>query len=133
MAEALRDAAAIVLAPSNPLISIALILAVPHIRELLERARRRAWRSVRSWPGWALRGPAAEMLELLGHEASPVGVARIYRGLIDVLVLDREDAELAAAVEALGIRPLVADTVSADAGIRAQLARVTLDAAGIGA
>ena len=133
VAEALRDAAAIVLAPSNPLISIAPILAVPHIRELLERRSAPCVAVSPIVAGRALRGPAAEMLELLGHEASPVGVARIYRGLIDVLVLDREDAELAAAVEALGIRPLVADTVMRDAGVRAELARVTLDAAGISA
>ena len=106
---------------------------MPHIRELLERRSAPCVAVSPIVAGRALRGPAAEMLESLGHEASPVGVARIYRGLIDVLVLDREDAELAAAVEALGIRPLVADTVMRDAGVRAELARVTLDAAGIGA
>jgi LPPG:FO 2-phospho-L-lactate transferase len=70
------------------------------------------------------------MLESLGHEPSPVGVAAIYRDLVDVLVIDRQDAELADRVAALGIRPVVTDTVMRDAQVRAELARTALDAAG---
>lgn len=130
VAEALRDAAAIVIAPSNPLISIGPILAVPAIRELL---------ATRSAPcvavspivaGEALRGPAAAMLESLGHEPSAAGVAAIYAGLVDVLVVDQQDAELAERVASLGVRPVVTDTVMRDAEVRARLARTVLDAAG---
>jgi LPPG:FO 2-phospho-L-lactate transferase len=128
--EAIRDAAAIVIAPSNPLISIGPILAVPEIRSLL---------AVRSAPcvavspivgGRALRGPAAAMLESLGHEASAAGVAAIYAGLVDALVIDEQDAELAEAVERHGMRAVVADTIMRDAAARERLARTALDAAG---
>jgi len=128
--EALRDAAAIVIAPSNPLISIGPILAVPQIRALL---------AARSAPcvavspivgGRALRGPAAAMLESLGHEASAAGVAKIYSGLVDALVIDERDADLAAAVERHGMRAVVTDTIMRDADARERLARTALDAAG---
>ncbi|HET7428640.1 MAG TPA: 2-phospho-L-lactate transferase [Gaiellales bacterium] len=128
--EAIRDAAAIVIAPSNPLISIGPILAVPEIRSLL---------ATRSAPcvavspivgGRALRGPAAAMLESLGHEASAAGVAAIYAGLVDTLVFDEQDAELAGAVERHGLRAVVADTIMRDAAARERLARTALDAAG---
>src|SRR6478609_4612782 len=83
--------------------------------------------------GRALRGPAAAMLESLGHEASPAGVAAIYQGLADVLVMDAQDAELAARVEQLGMRAVVVDTIMRDAAARERLARAALDAAGIAA
>jgi len=67
------------------------------------------------------------------QEASPAGVAAIYRGLADVLVLDEQDAELAARVEQLGMRAVVVDTIMRDAAARERLARATLDAAGIAA
>ena len=121
--EALREAAAIVLAPSNPLISIGPILAVERIRELLERRSAPCVAVSPIVAGRALRGPAAAMMESLGHEASPAGVARLYRGLIDVMVLDREDEMLAADVEALGIRPVVADTIMRDGEARTALAQ----------
>ena len=129
--EALREAAAIVLAPSNPLISIGPILAVERIRELLERRSAPCVAVSPIVAGRALRGPAAAMMESLGHEASPAGVARLYRGLIDVMVLDREDEMLAADVEALGIRPVVADTIMRDGEARTALARTALEAAGL--
>jgi LPPG:FO 2-phospho-L-lactate transferase len=125
-------APAVIIAPSNPLISIGPILAVPGVREALAA---RGGRCVAVSPivgGRALRGPAADMLDTLGHDSSPVGVARLYEGLIDVLVLDREDAGLAPQVRALGIEPVVADTVMRDPQVRRRLAEVTLHAAGVG-
>jgi LPPG:FO 2-phospho-L-lactate transferase len=130
VADALRDAAAIVIAPSNPLISVGPILAVPGIRELL---------ATRSAPcvavspivaGRAIRGPAAAILQSLGHERSPAGVAAIYEGLVDVLVIDEQDAGHVDAVEARGMRAVVIDTIMRDAGARERLARAALDAAG---
>jgi LPPG:FO 2-phospho-L-lactate transferase len=130
VADALRGAAAIVIAPSNPLISVGPILAVPAIRELV---------AARSAPcvavspivaGRAIRGPAAAMLESLGHDPSPAGVAAIYEGLVDVLVIDEQDAEHADAVQARGMRAVVVDTIMRDAAARERLARAALDAAG---
>jgi LPPG:FO 2-phospho-L-lactate transferase len=128
--EALRDAAVIVIPPSNPLISIGPILAVPAIRDALEGRSAPCVAVSPIVAGRALRGPAADMLESLGHEPSPGGVAAIYEGLVDVLVIDRQDAALAERVERHGMRAVVADTVMRDAAARAQLARTALDAAG---
>jgi LPPG:FO 2-phospho-L-lactate transferase len=72
--------------------------------------------------GRALKGPADLMLASLGHEASALGVARLYRGVVDGFVLDALDADLAPAVEALGLAALVTDTVMTDDAARARLA-----------
>jgi LPPG:FO 2-phospho-L-lactate transferase len=129
--EALTAAGAIVIAPSNPLISIDPILAVPGVREAL---RDRSVASVAISPiiaGQAIKGPAADMLGSLGHEVSALGVARHYGELIDAIVIDTADAALAEAIEELGVRAIVAETVMRDAGTRAALARTALAAAGI--
>jgi LPPG:FO 2-phospho-L-lactate transferase len=131
VAGALAEARAIVVAPSNPLISVGPIVAVPAVRELLLSRSAPCVAVSPIVAGRALRGPAAAMMESLGYEASPAGVAQIYRGLIDVLVIDAEDAELAPAVEAHGVRVVVADTIMRDQAARARLARTALDAAGI--
>jgi LPPG:FO 2-phospho-L-lactate transferase len=70
------------------------------------------------------------MLRSLGHDASPLGVARIYEGLIDALVIDEADAALAPEIEAIGIRAVVTDTIMRDAAAREGLARAALDTAG---
>ena len=76
--------------------------------------------------GRALKGPADRMLGSLGHEASALGVARLYAGLVDVFLIDTVDAALAPAIEALGMRVVVTDTVMPDDGGRARLARELL-------
>jgi LPPG:FO 2-phospho-L-lactate transferase len=129
--EALAAAASIVIGPSNPIVSIDPILAVPGIRASLDEARARGVRVVAVSPivgGRALKGPADRMLESLGHEVSSLGVARIYEGLVDTFVLDAIDAELAPAVEALGMRVVVTDTVMNDDPGRRRLARAVLEA-----
>jgi LPPG:FO 2-phospho-L-lactate transferase len=70
------------------------------------------------------------MLASLGHESTALGVARGYAGLIDAFVLDTVDGELAPAVEALGVRAIVTDTIMTDDASRARLAREVLAAAG---
>ncbi len=125
------DARAIVICPSNPLVSIAPILAIPGIRDAIAGARRRGVRVAAVSPivgGKALRGPADRMLAALGEEVSALGVARRYAGLIDAFVLDEVDAALAPAVEDLGMRAVVAPSVMTDDASRAALARVVLDA-----
>lgn len=129
--EAMASAHALLIAPSNPLISIAPILGVPAIREAL---RERSVRCVAVSPivgGQALRGPAADMMGALGHEASPVGVAGIYRGLIDAMVIDEVDAARAGELRSRGIEPVVTDTIMRDDASKQRLALVALGAAGI--
>jgi len=119
---AIEGADVIVFCPSNPIVSIGPILAVPGIRDALAAS---AAAKVAVSPivgGRALKGPADKMLATLGHEVSALGVARILSGLVDVFVLDETDAGLAGAVATLGMRPVVAATVMGDAADRARLA-----------
>ncbi|MCC6386853.1 MAG: 2-phospho-L-lactate transferase [Dehalococcoidia bacterium] len=109
--EAIRDSECVILAPSNPFVSIGPVLAVPGVRAALERTR--AVRAAISpiIAGQVVKGPAAKMLQSLGHEVSAVGVARVYRGLIDLMVIDEQDRALVPQIEALGIRCYVTDTM----------------------
>lgn len=126
--EAIRDAETVILAPSNPLVSIGPILAVPGLRDALTatKARRAAISPIIA--GQVVKGPAAKMLESLGHEVSAVGVARIYQGLIDVMVIDELDRGLAPRIEALGMRCIVTDTMMTSPERKAQLAAEVLAA-----
>ncbi|MGA2513098.1 MAG: 2-phospho-L-lactate transferase [Candidatus Limnocylindrales bacterium] len=135
---AIRSAEAIVVAPSNPVVSIGPILAVPGLLGEIVAARKRGVPSVGVSGiigGEALRGPADRMLASLGEESSALGVARRYAAaeLLDVFVLDHQDEDLASAVRALGLEVAVTDTVMSDAGSRAYLARQMLAAASPGA
>ncbi len=130
---AFEAANAIVIGPSNPFVSIRPILSVPGIEAALQTARTRGVAVVAVSgivAGKALKGPADRMLASLGHDVSALGVARQYTGIADVFVLDQTDAELAQAVEALGLRAVVAPTVMTDDESRAALARVVLGASG---
>ena len=131
VAAAIEAATVIVIAPSNPIVSVGPILAVPGMTELLATARAHGARIVAVSGiigGRALKGPADRMLASLGHEATALGVARGYAGLIDAFVLDTVDAGLAPAVEALGIRTVVTDTIMTDDASRARLAGEVLAA-----
>jgi LPPG:FO 2-phospho-L-lactate transferase len=125
---AISTADVVVIAPSNPLVSIAPVLAVPGV-EASVRARRASTVAVSPIVGGAaLKGPADRMLVELGHESSVVGVARLYRELAAVLVVDHADAHLAAAVEAEGMRCVVTDTVMQTTARATALARITIGA-----
>ncbi len=126
--EAIRSADLVVIAPSNPVISIGPILAVPGLRaELMAAPQLIAVSPIVA--GQAVKGPAVAMLQALGAEPSAIGVAALYADLISDLVLDQQDQGLAAAVAATGVRPHVTDTLMVDQGARERLARAVLDAA----
>lgn len=120
--EAVERAEMIVLCPSNPLVSIGPILAVPGLRDRLAGASVPRVAVSPIVGGKALKGPADKMLATLGHEVSSVGVARIYAGLIDGLVIDETDREIAGAIEALGMRVLVAQSIMGGPDDRRRLA-----------
>lgn len=126
--EAIAAAQLAIIAPSNPFVSIGPILAVAGIRAALERAASPIVAVSPIVGGEALKGPAAAMLASLGYEVSPLGIARIYRGLADVLVIDDRDAALAPAIEQLGLRAVTAQTIMSDAVAKESLARVVLTA-----
>jgi LPPG:FO 2-phospho-L-lactate transferase len=130
---ALDAAAAIVIAPSNPFVSIAPILAVEGVRAGIQASRSRGTPVIAVSGivgGAALKGPADRMLVSLGHEASALGVAHQYAGLADLFVLDQLDAELEPAIRALGMRTLVTDTIMAGDDGRARLAGEILGVVG---
>lgn len=109
--EALESAERIILAPSNPYISIGAILAVPGIREALEKAKCPVIAVSPIVGGKAIKGPAARLLEQFGQPVSPVGVARVYQGLVSHMVIDNADRELAGQLEDMGIVCGVTDTM----------------------
>ena len=124
--EALAGADAIVVAPSNPIVSIAPVLAVPGVREAVT-ARRDAVVAISPLVGGkALKGPADRLLRELGHDDSVVGVARLYAPFAGALVVDTADAGHADAVRAAGLRCVVTDTIMRDPGAAAALCEVAL-------
>jgi LPPG:FO 2-phospho-L-lactate transferase len=132
--EAFRAADAIVVAPSNPIVSIGPILAVGGMLEAIAAARQRGVPAVGVSGivgGKALRGPADRMMASLGGEATARGVAARYAsaGLLDAFVVDRLDESLAGDIRAMGLRVTVADTVMTDFAARVRLARDLLAAA----
>ncbi len=123
---ALADADRVVLAPSNPIVSIDPVLAVPGVREALTARRADTVAVSPIVAGSALKGPADRLLTELGHDATVVGVARLYAPLADALVIDHADADLAGAVAAEGIRPIVAESIMKTPALAAALARTVL-------
>ena len=125
--EALDEADVIVIAPSNPYVSIAPILAVAAIRQAIERRRVPCVAVSPLIGGRAVKGPADRMLVRLAGGATPAHVASAYEGLIDALVIDEADApaELPA-----GVRAVVTRTLMSDDGAGRRLAQAVLDAAG---
>lgn len=126
--DALADADRVIVCPSNPLVSIGPILAVPGIAEALGKRRDDTVAISPIIAGAALKGPADRMLRELGHEPSVVGVARLYAPLVGTLVIDTADAERAGEVEAEGISCVVAPTIMSGPAEAAALARAVLAA-----
>jgi LPPG:FO 2-phospho-L-lactate transferase len=128
--DAIETAGLIVIAPSNPIVSVGPILAVPGLRAAIGQARATGTAVVAISGivgGRALKGPADRMLASLGHESSALGVARLYAGLATAFVLDPVDRALGPAIEALGMRTLVTDTIMDDDPARARVAAEVLD------
>jgi LPPG:FO 2-phospho-L-lactate transferase len=125
--EALAAADLVVFCPSNPVVSIGPILAVPGMRKALAASRAPKIAVSPIVGGRALKGPADRMLASLGHEVSAAGVARMYEGLVGGMVVDRVDEGERSEIEALGMRVLVTDVIMRDAPNRARLAREVLE------
>ena len=126
--EALEEADTVVVCPSNPVISIGPILAVPGVRDVLRARRERVVGVSPIIAGAPVKGPADRLMDPLGMEVSCVGVARAYRDFCSALVIDGGDASRAPEVDALGVHAVVTDTLMRDARVAAALARNALDA-----
>lgn len=128
-ADALASAAVVVIAPSNPIVSIGPIRSLPSTDPILAARRESVVAVSPIVGGAALKGPADRMLTELGHDASVVGVARLYAPIASALVVDDVDAPLADRVEAEGVRCVVAPSVMSTRAAARRLALTTLDAA----
>jgi LPPG:FO 2-phospho-L-lactate transferase len=135
--EAIAAADLILVCPSNPVVSIGPILAVPALRRAIEAARAPVVAISPIVGGKPLKGPADRLLRGIGAEVSARGVAALYRDWVNGFVLDSRDTTQAADVEALGLRAHVTDTIMRDADAAARLATETLafaaTLAGVGA
>ena len=123
---ALEAADLVVLCPSNPIVSIGPIFALPGMRELVRTVRAPKIAVSPIVGGKALRGPADAMLVALCHESSPFTVSQLYRDVLSGMVIDVEDAGYAERIAGLSIDVSVADTVMRDEGGRERLARDVL-------
>lgn len=121
------DLGAVIICPSNPLVSIDPILAVPGIREMLAALSAPVIAVSPIVKGLAIKGPTAKMMAELGMGASVEAVARHYESLVDGLIIDEQDVDSRAAVEGLGMKVLVTNTIMETLDDRIELARICID------
>jgi LPPG:FO 2-phospho-L-lactate transferase len=127
--EAIAHAEVVLVAPSNPIVSVGPILALPGVREALRATIAPVIAISPIVGGAAIKGPAAPLMRATGHEVSALGVARAYADFVDGMVIDLADAALAAAVAGLGLEVAVTDTIMRGPAEKAHLAATTLDLA----
>jgi LPPG:FO 2-phospho-L-lactate transferase len=127
--EAIRDAEAVLIAPSNPIVSVGTILAVPGIRAALQETAAPVVAVSPIVGGAAIKGPAGPLMRAMGFEVSARGVAACYAGLADVLVIDNVDADLAEDIRAAGMEVVITDTIMRGPAEKRALAQVAIDAA----
>ncbi|MDX2042111.1 MAG: 2-phospho-L-lactate transferase [Acidobacteriota bacterium] len=128
VAEAILNTDAVVICPSNPLISIGPILAVPRMRDLIKQTSAKVVVVSSVVDGASLKGPTDQMLRDLGMEVSALQIAKLYEDIADVFVLDQRDEVLRPEIEELGLQVVVTDTVMRDADKKRQLAETILTA-----
>jgi LPPG:FO 2-phospho-L-lactate transferase len=124
--EAIRDADRILICPSNPLISIGPILAVPQIRDQLRAHKEKIFAVCPIVGGKSLKGPSDKMLLQLGHRPTALGVAKLYADFTGTFIIDPADKSQAAAVAALGMKVAVLPTVMKTLVQKRRLARAFL-------
>ena len=127
--DTLNSAQTVVIAPSNPLVSIAPLRALHGVDAALTKRRESVVAISPIIAGAALKGPADRLMTELGHESSVVGVAKLYAPICGTLIIDSADAHLASKVEAEGMRCVVVDTVMSTPEKSKHLARTTLESA----
>ncbi len=121
--EALEGARSIVICPSNPLISIGPILAVPGVREAMRKRRMRVVAVCPIVGGKSLKGPSDQMLAQLGHDVSALGVARMYQDICGTMVIDPIDSAQGPAIGSLGMEVVIHPTVMRTVEDKDRLAR----------
>ena len=125
--DAIAAADLVLIAPSNPIVSVAPVLDTPGIRDALRRSDAMKVAISPIIGGKALKGPADKMLATLGHESSATGVARIYADLVDGFVFDTVDSGERDAIEALGLRAIALQSIMGDAADRTRFATEVIE------
>ncbi len=125
---AIRDSAAVILAPSNPFVSLGPILGLTGVRDALASVRERVAAITPIVGGKTIKGPADKMLRGLGLEVSPLQIARLYQDIAGVFVLDQVDRKYLEPIRALGMRAVAADTVMSTPAKAGRLAEIVLKA-----
>ncbi len=129
--DTIKEAEAILIAPSNPIVSIGSILAVPGIHDALHEASGMVVAVSPIVGGTPIKGPADKLMSGLNMEVSAVGVARYYRDFLDVMVVDKQDEHLLNKIEDLGIPAVATNTIMRDSVAKKALALKVLEAAGL--
>ena len=127
--DAIEAAEMLIICPSNPIVSIGPILAVPGIREAVKQANAPCVAISPIIGGKPVKGPADKLMAGKGIEVSAKGVAELYQDFLDVLVVDQVDKKLQAAIEALGIQVVLEDTMMTSLDRKKRLARTVVNAA----
>jgi LPPG:FO 2-phospho-L-lactate transferase len=128
--ESITEASAVIITPSNPLVSLGPVLSVRGVRDALKSTPARVVAVSPLVGGRALKGPADRMLRDQGMEANAVSIARLYEDFLDVLVIDQVDKDLKPQIEALGVEVVVTDTIMSSMEKKCALARTVIKAAG---
>lgn len=124
--ESIRKASGIIIAPSNPIVSIGAILAVPGIRSALQKTKSRIVGISPIIGGKTVKGPADKLMKACGIVPSAAGVAKCYSDFLDTLILDHVDRTLAREIEKLGIKPVITNTLMKTLKDKIRLARLTV-------
>ena len=126
--DSITNATEVIVAPSNPIVSIGAILAIPGIRSALRQTRQKVVGISPIIGGKTVKGPADKLMKACGIRPSALGVAECYKDFLDTLIIDRVDQRLAKAIERLEIKPVITDTLMKDLESKKRLARIALGA-----
>jgi len=126
--EAIKSSRGIILAPSNPFVSLGPILGLRGVRTALASVKDRVAAISPIVGGRTIKGPADKMLRGLGMEVSPLAVARLYRDIVGIFILDHVDRDWIEPIRALGMKAVAADTIMSTPARAARLAGIVLEA-----
>ncbi len=124
--QSIARAKGVVVCPSNPIVSIGAILAVREIKSALRKTKAKVVGVSPIVGGKTVKGPADKLMKAVGVEPSAFGVAEFYKDFLDTLIIDRVDRALAPEIEALGIKPIVANTLMKTLGDKVRLAKIAV-------
>jgi LPPG:FO 2-phospho-L-lactate transferase len=125
--ESIAKATGVIVAPSNPVVSIGAILAVPGIRSALRHGKRKVVGISPIIGGKTVKGPADKLMKACGIKPTALGVGEFYRDFLDTLIMDRVDTGLAPQIEHLGMKPVVTNTFMRSLKDKMRLGRIALD------